>query len=301
MLLSLLLTPGLSLLCMYPHTYTFSSLIPRPPPFFVLRFAFSIIHRSGRVRKTGKAWSHPWREWCQVDVRWTSGGSENDIRGRRPTAKTTHWIIRSSALPQMLAWSKLLAFTGKKLALQVYSLHTWILAPPTTSTDVTHVMDETLLSHSSASEYYIERKPKNKKQGRPGNEATHSGIISLVYPTYTFRYYLSCVFACTHSGIVSLVYLHVHTFRYYLSCVSTCAHIQVLSLLCIYTRTHGHTHFILHMYPYTHDHTVQTHQVLDEFRRQPVVVGTQLREDITQGQWWTLRWTGVWVYTEGVP
>ena len=28
-------------------------LVPRPPPFFVLRFAFSIIHESGRVRKTG--------------------------------------------------------------------------------------------------------------------------------------------------------------------------------------------------------------------------------------------------------
>ena len=28
------------------------SLVPRPPPFFVLRFAFSIIHRSGRAWKT---------------------------------------------------------------------------------------------------------------------------------------------------------------------------------------------------------------------------------------------------------
>ena len=26
-----------------------SSLVPRPPPFFVLRFAFSIIHGSGRA------------------------------------------------------------------------------------------------------------------------------------------------------------------------------------------------------------------------------------------------------------
>ena len=34
------------------------SLVPRPPPFFVLRFAFSIIHGSGRARKMGKAWSH---------------------------------------------------------------------------------------------------------------------------------------------------------------------------------------------------------------------------------------------------
>ena len=37
------------------------SLVPRPPPFFVLWFVFSIIHGSERVRKTGKAWSHPSR------------------------------------------------------------------------------------------------------------------------------------------------------------------------------------------------------------------------------------------------
>jgi len=30
------------------------SLVPRPPPFFVLRLAFSIIHESGRARKRGR-------------------------------------------------------------------------------------------------------------------------------------------------------------------------------------------------------------------------------------------------------
>ena len=38
------------------------SLVPRPTPFFVLRFAFSIIHGGGRARKTGKAWEHLSRE-----------------------------------------------------------------------------------------------------------------------------------------------------------------------------------------------------------------------------------------------
>jgi len=38
------------------------SLVPRLPPFFVLRFAFSIIHGSGRARKMGKAWEHLSRE-----------------------------------------------------------------------------------------------------------------------------------------------------------------------------------------------------------------------------------------------
>ena len=39
------------------------SLVSRPPPLFVLRFAFSTIHGRGRVRKTGKAWSHSSHEW----------------------------------------------------------------------------------------------------------------------------------------------------------------------------------------------------------------------------------------------
>jgi len=38
------------------------SLVPRPPLFFVLWFAFSIIHGSGRAQKTGKAWEHLSRE-----------------------------------------------------------------------------------------------------------------------------------------------------------------------------------------------------------------------------------------------
>ena len=49
-----------------------SSLVPRPPPFFVLRFSFSIIHGSGA--KMGKAWEHLSRERRLVDVRWTYGG-----------------------------------------------------------------------------------------------------------------------------------------------------------------------------------------------------------------------------------
>ena len=39
-------------------TLTCFSLVPRPLPFFVLRFAFSIIHGSARARKTEKAWEH---------------------------------------------------------------------------------------------------------------------------------------------------------------------------------------------------------------------------------------------------
>ena len=53
-----------------------ASLVPRPPLFFVLQFAFSIIHGSGRARKTGKAWEHLSRDWCQVNV----GGEVPDYK-----------------------------------------------------------------------------------------------------------------------------------------------------------------------------------------------------------------------------
>ena len=33
--------------------------------------------------------------------------------------------------------------------------------------------------YSSASVYYTERKPKNKKQGRPGNEANHGALTCM--------------------------------------------------------------------------------------------------------------------------
>ena len=50
---------------------TSGSLVPRPAPFFVLWFAFSILHGSRRAWKTGKAWSHPSHVWRQVDASWT--------------------------------------------------------------------------------------------------------------------------------------------------------------------------------------------------------------------------------------
>ena len=45
-----------------PYKVHVASLVPRPTPFFVLRFAFSIIHGGRRARKTGKAWEHLSRE-----------------------------------------------------------------------------------------------------------------------------------------------------------------------------------------------------------------------------------------------
>ena len=118
-----------------------TSLVSRPPLFFVLRFAFSIIHGNGRARKTGKAWSHPSREWCQVDARWTWKWrkGEGTNRKKQHTGSYVGALYRSSGL-KTLAWSKILTFTGRKLTFGVYLLHIWISVLPLVST---HVMDET--------------------------------------------------------------------------------------------------------------------------------------------------------------
>ena len=48
-----------SVILQLPEHFSYlNTLVSRPPLFFVLRFAFSIIHGSGRARKTGKAWEH---------------------------------------------------------------------------------------------------------------------------------------------------------------------------------------------------------------------------------------------------
>ena len=50
--------------------YSGTSLVPRPTPFFVLRFAFNIIHGGGRHEKRGRPGNT-----CHVnDVWWTRGG-----------------------------------------------------------------------------------------------------------------------------------------------------------------------------------------------------------------------------------
>ena len=53
------------------------SLVPRPPPFFVLRFSFSIIHGSEERKKRGR----PGNTYHVNDVWWTQGGH---MGGRGP-------------------------------------------------------------------------------------------------------------------------------------------------------------------------------------------------------------------------
>ena len=70
-------------LCLICHNHTFYTTLLAPlhsaAAFSILlasfpglpRFRSLVIHGGGRVRKMGKAWSHPSREWCQVDAMWT--------------------------------------------------------------------------------------------------------------------------------------------------------------------------------------------------------------------------------------
>ena len=113
-----------------------TSLVPRPSPFFVLRFAFSIIQKRA-TKKRGR----PGLIHHVSDVRWTRGGHENDVREEGPNHKKQRtgsyvWVLYHSSGLKTLAWSKLLAFTGKKLTFEVYLLHIWMLAPPATSPHV---------------------------------------------------------------------------------------------------------------------------------------------------------------------
>ena len=57
-----------------------ASLVPRPPLFFVLQFAFSIIHGSGRTVKNGEGLGTP-------ITSMTSGGREVDVGGAVPIYK----------------------------------------------------------------------------------------------------------------------------------------------------------------------------------------------------------------------
>ena len=50
------------------------SLVPRPPPFFCSSISFSIIHESGRVRKTGESWERGYTTHMHANRRTKNGG-----------------------------------------------------------------------------------------------------------------------------------------------------------------------------------------------------------------------------------
>ena len=73
-----------------------TSLIPRPPPFFVIRFAFRIIHRSWKVGK--KKQGRPGNILSRDDVWWKRGGHR---AGRDPRSNNIlDFIIEHSSNSQ---------------------------------------------------------------------------------------------------------------------------------------------------------------------------------------------------------
>ena len=71
----------------------------------------------------------------------------------------------------MFTRSTILDFTGKKLALS-FIAHELVDGQRPPYVHLASTRRRSRFSRSSASVYYTERKPKNKKRGRPGNEAT---------------------------------------------------------------------------------------------------------------------------------
>ena len=85
--------------CNHVHFY---SLVPRPPLFFVLQFAFSIIHVSGRARKMGRTWSHSSRVWCEVRWGWRKEEETNHKYVMHPRTREGYNNNMYSCQRQML-------------------------------------------------------------------------------------------------------------------------------------------------------------------------------------------------------
>ena len=149
-----------------------NSLVPRPPPFFVLWFAFSIIHSSRRHSKN--------REVPVSFITWmTSVGRKVGHRENGPIIK--HVMQKVSFLPVKTSsfartaveclngWSSVL-FCGwaspPYIQPRIHFTSTWC-----------HSRDEwdqasPVFAVSSTSMYYNKRKSNSKKRRRPGNEAS---------------------------------------------------------------------------------------------------------------------------------
>ena len=171
---------------------------PRPPPFCVFQFAFSIIHGMDLRKKMGR----PGLIHHVSDIRWTRGGRENDVRGKGPTAwALQQWLgpFRRSRVRMLyhrpigkFSLYKLWAYTYSKLRttlcsntpecvsathiifeVGLFPLTSFLYPPRVHLTSLTWWMRPGLprFSHSSVAVYYTECKPKNTKRGRPGNEA----------------------------------------------------------------------------------------------------------------------------------
>ena len=130
------------------------SLVPRPP-----LFAFTIIHGS-----TDEKRGRPGRIHHMNNV----GGCEVDVRREGPHCKTTHWIIRSSALSQFWESKHYRDRKYSPPARNSLSRHAYCMLapPPYVHLASAHLMNAPRPSLSFTSRVYCEC-----KRGRPGNEA----------------------------------------------------------------------------------------------------------------------------------
>ena len=151
-------------------------------PIFGSSVSFSIIHGSGRARKTGKAWEHLSCEWRLVDARWTLGG-----RGLCSN-NVLDFIIERSNDSQDSWGSQYRQYSTSLVRNSLYRLlHTsWLMgnAPP----PYIHLASTRRLSRDRCSQAFpviralpllYWTKPKNKKRGRPGNEANDHNHVTI--------------------------------------------------------------------------------------------------------------------------
>ena len=156
-----------SVILQLPEHFSYlNTLVSRPPLFFVLRFAFSIIHGSGRARKAGKAWSHSSHEWMRGEepiFKYVTNKLQKRVsyRWRRVVLTTLmSWVQNCGrALKRMI---QCVVFAVGPLPLTSF----W--CPP----DITHMMDETRPSlfflRSSASVYILNANRRTKNGGGLG-------------------------------------------------------------------------------------------------------------------------------------
>ena len=157
------------------------SLVPRPPPFFFVRSWFCVqynTHKWKSDEKMGKAWEHLLREWCTVDVGGAGPRSNNvlDLPLSNP-------MIARTPEPRGSQDQQHLTSPVRNSLYRVWFLHTSVQmgnAPPTSTWS--HSRDRCsqvfpVFCRSSASEYYAERKPKNKEQENGGSLGKRLKIV----------------------------------------------------------------------------------------------------------------------------
>ena len=137
-------------------------------PCFCSSFAFSIIHRS---RRMVEAWKHLWREWHQVDVRWTLGGGgphSNNV----PDSTIEHFIARWDP-KRSLDWEYSTSSVRNLLAGLLHTFLVWNHPP------YVHLVSRHIIRVPRPFPWFFTALPlpcvimnENQNMGRPRNETS---------------------------------------------------------------------------------------------------------------------------------